>query len=97
MTAKEKVQTHIQKAVKLEQVPPERFGVMVQKTILGVLIAGLGVYLVVPHAEGIRLYVGVGLVLLGATIWSGQLVTGALKALIGPLKAIVGAAKGGGE
>ncbi len=94
MTKAEKIQTSIQRAVKLEDVPPQRFGMMVQKTILGVLLAGLGVYLIVPHAEGVKLYLGVGLVLLGATVWSGQLVTGALKALIGPLKAIRGGDNG---
>lgn len=92
MTKGEKIQTSIQRAVKLEEVPPSRFAVMMQKTVLGVLLAGIGVYLIVPHAEGVKLYLGVGMVLLGATVWSGQLVTGALKALIGPLKALKGGA-----
>jgi hypothetical protein len=90
MTAAEKIQTSIQRAVKLEEVPAERFSVMVQKTILGALLAGLGIYLIVPHSEGMKLYIGVGLVILGCTVWSGQLVTGALKALVGPLKALKG-------
>lgn len=89
MTAKEKVQTHIQKAVKLESVPAERFSVMVQRTILGLLFVGLGVYLCIG-SEGVKLYVGVGLVLVGGTTWSSQLVTGALKALVEPLRALKG-------
>lgn len=90
MPAKDMLQTSLQRAVKLDQVPAARFGVMVQKTIVGLALAGLGVYVIVPHAEGVRLYVGVGLVILGATVWSGQLVTGALKALVGPLAALRG-------
>ena len=89
MTAKEKLETGIQRAVKLEAVPAERFSVMLQRTVLGVLLVGLGVYLCVD-SEGMTLYIGVGLVLLGATVWSTQVVTGALKALVEPLKALKG-------
>jgi len=87
---KRKINTSIQKAVHLERVPEARFETMVQKTVLGVFLAGLGVYLIMPKAEGVPLYVGVGLVVLGATVWSGQLVTGAIKALVGPLRSILG-------
>lgn len=95
MTAKEKLETGIQRAVKLERVPPEKFSVMLQRTVLGLLFIALGVV-------GLKLwafpwYAGVGLSVLGATIWSGQVVTGALKALVGPIKAIVGASKPEGE
>lgn len=92
---KQQLTTGVQKALRLEEVPPERFGVMLQRTLLGGLFIALGVL-------GMKLwafpwYAGVALCVLGATIWSTQVVTGALKALIGPLKAIVGAAKGGAE
>lgn len=93
MTAKEKLETGIQRAVKLEQVPAERFSVMLQRTVLGLLFVGLGVYLTIG-AEGMKLYVGVGLVLVGATTWSGQVVTGALRALVGPFKAFREAGRG---
>ena len=93
MTAKEKLETGIQRAVKLEAVPAERFSVMLQRTMLGLLFVGLGLYLTVG-AEGMKLYVGVGLVLVGATTWSGQIVTGALKALVGPFKAFKDVGRG---
>lgn len=94
MTAQQ-ITTGIQKAVRLEDVPPEKFGVMLQRTILGALFVALGVL-------GMKLwafpwYAGTALCVLGATIWSTQVVTGALRALIGPLKAIVDAAKGRAE
>lgn len=87
MSHREKVETAVMKAVKLEEVPPERFGVMLQKTILGLLLAGLGVggmlWLDMNH------YLSVGLVAVGAHIWSGQIVTGTLKALLGPFGELV--------
>lgn len=87
------LKTGIQKAVKLEAVPQERFSQMLQRTVLGLLFVGLGLYLVVG-AEGMKLYVGVGLVIVGATTWSGQVVTGALKALADPFKAFREASRG---
>jgi hypothetical protein len=70
----------------MDAVPPEKFGVIVQRTILGTLLIAVGV-------AGLALwemnhYLAVGLVLLGATTWSSQLVTNSLKALIQPVKAI---------
>ena len=92
MSAKEKVETAVMKAVKLEAVPAERFGVMLQKTILGMLLAGIGVggmlFLNMNH------YLSVGLVAVGATVWSGQIVTGAVKALIQPLRDVLAAIRG---
>lgn len=91
MTAKDKLQTGIQRAVRLNEVPPEKFSVMLQRTVLGLLFIVLGVL-------GLKLwafpwYAGVGLAVLGATIWSTQVVTGALKALVGPLTQIARATK----
>lgn len=92
---KQQLTTGVQRALKLDAVPPEKFGVMLQRTVLGGLFVALGVLGLTRWA--FPWYAGVALCVLGATIWSTQVVTGALKALIGPLKAIVGAAKGGGE
>jgi hypothetical protein len=85
-----KVQTGLQKAVKMEEVPRERFAVAVQRTILGTLLIALGVVGIAKFE--MNHYLAVGLVLLGATIWSTQLVTNSLKALINPVKAIKRAA-----
>ena len=89
---REKLTTGLQKAVKLEQVPPERFGVMLQRTILGALLAGLGIVGLVRFE--MNHYLAVGLVVVGCTVWSGQVVTGALKALVGPFKAFKDASRG---
>ena len=83
---KDKAVTGLAKAVRMDAVPPEKFGVIVQRTILGTLLIAVGV-------AGLALwemnhYLAVGLVLLGATTWSSQLVTNSLKALIQPVKAI---------
>lgn len=80
----------IQKAVRLDAVPRERFGAMVKRTIIGTGLVALGVVGLAKY--GLNQYLAVGLVLLGATVWSTQLVTNSLKALINPLKAIKRAA-----
>jgi hypothetical protein len=92
MTPVEKAQTGLQKAVKMEAVPREKFSVIVQRTILGTLLIGVGIAGLAKFE--MNHYLAVGLVLLGATIWSTQLVTQSLKALINPLKAIKRAASG---
>jgi hypothetical protein len=83
---KEKLATGLQQAVKLDTVPPERFGVMVRRTILGTLLIGLGIAGMAWYE--MNHYLAVGLVLLGATTWSSQLVTQSLKALVEPIAAI---------
>lgn len=78
-----KTQT-IKKFVNLHDVPDEKFSVMLQKTVLGVLFAGLGVWGLLHEWNH---YLGIGMVLLGATVWSGQVVTNALMSLLRPFKA----------
>lgn len=92
MTPVEKAQTGLQKAVKMEAVPREKFSVIVQRTILGTLLIGVGIAGLAKFE--MNHYLAVGLVLLGATIWSTQLVTNSLRALINPVKAIKRAASG---
>ena len=97
MTNKD-VQTAIHKAVRSvarlpEETPVERVATMLQKTILGMVLAGVGVggllILEMNH------YLAVGMIIVGATVWSGQLVTGAVKSLVQPLRDIVAAIRGG--
>ena len=88
---KHKLATGLQKAVKMTAVPAEKFGAIVQRTILGTLLIGFGVVGLAKYE--MNHYLAVGLVLLGATIWSTQLVTNSLKALITPVKAIKRAVK----
>lgn len=87
------VATAVMRAVKLDdKVPREKASVMVQRTILGVLfvavgIAGLAVW-------GMNHYLAAAFILVGATTWSTQVVTGALKALVGPLANLRRSVKG---
>ena len=78
--------TRLQNAIKLDAVPPERWPVMIQRTILGTLFMALGAL------GGWKLewpwYVVGGFATFGATIWSTQVITGSLKALMEPARAI---------
>jgi hypothetical protein len=78
--------TGLQKAVKMDAVPPEKFGAIVRRTFLGTLLIGVGV--AGMAAWGMNHYLAVGLVMLGATTWSSQLVTQSVKALVEPITAI---------
>lgn len=100
---KDDFKTGIQRAVKLEQVPPERFGAMVLKTVIGAIFVLIGAGLLygmvraylASNALSIPLLAtGGAFLLIGSTVWSGQLVTGALKALLGPFSAYRRAIKG---
>ena len=77
--------TTLQRAVKMHTVPTEKWPQMVQRTIIGTLFVGLGL------ASAFLLDWGkwpsIGLVVLGSTIWSTQLVKNALLALLTPYKA----------
>lgn len=86
MTAKEKMQTAIHKAVKIDHIPTEKAGVMIQRTVVGALIAGVGVVGLLKFE--MNHWLATGMILLGATTWSTQVVTGAMKALVEPLAAL---------
>lgn len=78
-------QTRVMKAVKMDAVPVEKWPQIVKRTVLGVAFIAFGA------VGAVRLewpwYVAAGFCLLGATIWSTQLVVGALKALLEPVRA----------
>lgn len=74
------------------ETPVERVAAMVQKTVLGLILAGVGVAgLLVLNMNH---YLATGFILVGATVWSGQLVTGAVMSLVQPLRDIIGAIRG---
>ena len=77
--------TKVQKALNLHAVPQEKWPVMVQKTILGILFVSVGVWGLLHEWNH---YLGIAVILLGATVWSGQVVTNALLSLVQPFKAI---------
>jgi len=78
--------TILQKVVKMEEVPAERWTTILVRTIIGTLLVALGVLGLV--ALEMNHYLGIGLVLLGATTWSTQLVANSIRALIQPIQAI---------
>lgn len=78
--------TRLQRAVNLHEVPKERWPSVVRRTVTGAVLVAAGC--AGAAVWGFPWYAAVGLVLLGATIWSTQLVVGSLKALIEPVQAI---------
>lgn len=89
-------QTRVMRAVKMDTLPAEKWPQVVKRTVLGIAFIAFGavgaVQLEWPW------YVAAGFCLLGATIWSTQLVVGALKALLEPVRAYRAlAGKDGGE
>lgn len=70
-------QTKAFKAIRA--IPQEKLGVKVQKTFLGLGVVALSVVAVVKW--GAPWWAGMGGALLGATIWSGELLTAPFKAL----------------
>ena len=83
MAEKSKMSTRVMKAVRVEA--EEKWPTMVKRTVLGLAFIAFGgvgaVQLAWPW------YVAAGFTLMGATIWSTQLVVGALKALLEPVRA----------
>lgn len=80
-----KMSTRVMKAVRVHAVPEEKWPTMVKRTVLGLAFIAFGA------VGAIELewpwYVAAGFTLMGATIWSTQLVVGALKALLEPVRA----------
>lgn len=84
--------TKIQEALKLHQVPPERWHKTAQKTFLGTLFVALGVVGAAKWAWSV--WVVIGLVGFGANIMSQQIVSGSLKNLIPLIKAVANIVRG---
>ena len=84
--------TKIQAAMKLHDVPPEKFGKMVRRTISGAVLIAFGV--ASAALWSFPWYVAATAVGLGAHIWSGQLVGSALKSLIPLIRELVSAIRG---
>lgn len=78
--------TTLQKAVRMEEVPRERWSTILARTIIGTLLVAIGIAGLV--ALQMNHYLAIGLVLLGATTWSTQLVANSIRALIQPVRAI---------
>lgn len=79
----------------LRAIPKEKLSVKLQRTVLGLL------FVVGAIAGAIAAqwpwYVVVTLALFGATIWSGEIVTGALKIVLAAFKDVWGTVKGPGQ
>ena len=92
MMSREELRTGIQRAVNLEEVPRERFGAMIKRTILGGLFVVLGILSATKFQWGA--FYSVGLLVFGSSLWSTQLVTHALMAMATPLRELRRAWKG---
>lgn len=88
--------TRIQRAIKLDDVPPEKWSTMAARTVIGTLFflsggAMVTLTLLAYYRERdlstVLLLSGMALMMVGATTWSSQIITGSLKALLGPFKA----------
>lgn len=86
--------TGLQQAVRMDEVPSDKWQTMLQRTIIGTLFIGLGIAAAFVLDWGWK--VALPCVLFGATIWSTQLVTRSLLALVEPVKAFRRALKGNG-
>ncbi len=77
--------TRIQRAIKMHDVPAERWPRVLQRTVTGAVLVGFGI--AGAAFWGFPWYVAAGAVGLGSTVWSTKMVTHALKALLEPVKA----------
>lgn len=102
MTAAEKVTTKIQSIVGLEEVPAEKFGGMLLRTVTGVLFIALGGFLLwfmvkVFHATQAMsmplLIGGAAALVFGAHIASRELVGKSMRSLAEPLQILKGLLK----
>ena len=84
--------TRVQKALKLDTVPPERWQKTAQKTFLGTLFVVLGILGAAKFAWSV--WVVIGLCVFGAHIMSSQIITGSLKNLIPLIKAVADIIRG---
>lgn len=84
--------THIQRALKLDKVPPERWQKVAQRTFLGTLFVALGIVGAVKWQWSV--WVVIGLCVFGAHIMSSQIITQSIKNLIPLLKAVVDIIRG---
>ena len=95
-----------QQMLGLHAVPKEKFGAMLVRTgigglfvLIGIGVLGVAGYVVVVN-QAITLLaliagaVGLGFLLIGATVWSSQIVVSAMKALMSPMKSLRALIKG---
>ena len=84
--------TRIQRAVKMEAVPSERWPTVVVRTFTGTVIIAVGV--AGAAFWSFPWFVTTGMVLIGATTWSTKLVTQSIRHLIPLLREVVSALGG---
>lgn len=102
----DKLHTRTQRALKLDEVPEERFAVMFRRTITGTLFLALGVFLLyfmwhafkeTKEASLTLLIGGVASMTLGAHIFSGQILSASIVSLREPLTVVREFWKGKGD
>lgn len=71
----------------LSAIPKEKLSRKILKTVIGALFAALGFYLIYTEAKHppvsvTVLLIGIGLVMVGATVWAGEIVTAPLRIVL---------------
>jgi hypothetical protein len=84
--------TKIQEAIKLQNVPQERWQRTAQKTALGTLFVALGIVGAAKWSWSV--WVVIGLCVFGAHIMSSQIITQSVKNLIPLIKAVADIVRG---
>ncbi len=77
----------------LQRIPPDRFRRKLQKTAMGVFVAGISI--LATARWGAPWYAAAGGCLLAATIWSGEIVLAPLQMLAAVAADLLGKTKGG--
>ena len=95
------VTTGLQRALAMQEVPQAKWATLLQRTLIGLVLNAAGGFLLFKELtredrSTMLAIVGVVAVVVGCTVWSTQVVTRALKALINPAKAIKAMLRNGG-
>lgn len=88
----ERPATKVQEALKLDAIPPDRWQVTAQKTVLGTGFVALGIIGQVKWAW--QMWVVIGLCVFGAHIASSQIIASSIRNLIPLLKAVADIVRG---
>lgn len=83
----------------LAAIPKEKLGKKLLKTVVGLIFVPLGIWLVVIQARRespsvTLILIGLAVIVVGATIWAGEIVMAPLKYVIALVKDVVGMARG---
>lgn len=93
--------THVKTVTSdLKAIPRERLATKLKRTVLGVGFAGLGGFMVIRQIGGTPsltlVFVGIALCVLGATVWSTELMAAPIKIVVASVRDALNAVRGKG-